>query len=344
MEIELCQFNGGSCQEWDEYVLNAPGSVFGHLSVWKTIIEEAYGQDTIYLMAKEEGRVIGILPLVFMKSLLFGKLMVSLPYLDEAGICANNEMVMTDLLSFARRLAEEKGAEELELRHGKSNSLEMLPYGEKVSLLLPLAESSDLLWKSLDAKVRNQVRKARKSGLTVQWGGEEILDAFYDIFSLNMRDLASPVHSKKLFASILKNLGTDVRLLLVKKGSQPVAGGVCLQFKHRVIMPWASSLREFRALCPNVLLYWEAINWSCEQGYRQFDFGRSTKGGGTYKFKKQWGAYDEELHWQRTHSSSHGAMLRKEDSRYQWGMWIWKNLPLCVTTTFGPWLRGKMSN
>src|SRR2546423_11556021 len=37
---------------------------------------------------------------------------------------------------------------------------------------------ADAYWKSLDAKVRNQVRKAEKSGVTVLWGREERLDEF----------------------------------------------------------------------------------------------------------------------------------------------------------------------
>ena len=100
------------------------------------------------------------------------------------------------------------------------------------------------MWKRLDAKVRNQVRKAMTSGLTPAWCGIEGLDDFYAVFAQNMRDLGSPVHAKRFFAAILEEFAGDARLLLVRDGSQVVAGGVCMVFRDTVLVPWASSLRR----------------------------------------------------------------------------------------------------
>jgi len=65
-----------------------------------------------------------------------------------------------------------------------------------------------------------------------------------------------------------------------------------LSFRDALIVLWASSYREYFSLCPNNLLYWEMIRWGCEQGYRRFDFGRSSPQSGTYHFKKQWGTIE----------------------------------------------------
>ena len=63
-------------------------------------------------------------------------------------------------------------------------------------------------------------------------------------------------------------------------------------------IPWASSIRDFNPLCPNHLLYWHAMETAVAEGVDVFDFGRSTPGEGTFKFKEQWGAEPVPLHWE----------------------------------------------
>src|SRR5262249_44811223 len=152
----------------------------------------------------------------------------------------------------------------------------------KVNLVLPLPGSSDDLWRQLSGKVRNQVRKAEKSGLTVELGGSEKLEEFYGPFAVNMRDLGSPVHSLTFFEKIFESFGSSARVVLVRKSDCTVGGLIALKFKDTLAVPWASSLRQYLALCPNVLLYWETLRAACAEGFTRFDFGRSTRDSGTY--------------------------------------------------------------
>jgi serine/alanine adding enzyme len=201
------------------------------------------------------------------------------------------------------------------------------------------------MWARLDSKVRNQVRKALKSGLTVAWRGPEALDAFYDLFATNMRDLGSPVHGRRFFAALLTEFRTSARLILVRDGDETVGGGVCLAFRDTVIVPWAATRRDYRPKCPGNLLYWEAIRWSCEAGFRRFDFGRSSPGSGTYLFKKQWGAVESPLFWecfQRTGGRS--DLVQSAGDQHAWLIKAWTRLPVAVTTLIGPPLRGRLSN
>ena len=212
-------------------------------------------------------------------------------------------------------------------------------------MILDLTNNPDELWKRFDAKLRNQVRKALKSGLTASWSGKEGLSDFYEVFAANMRDLGSPVHSRKFFAAIMEEFADSAKFMLVRKGDQVIGGAACFFFKGNLIVPWASSLREYFSLCPNNLLYWEMIRWGCENGYRRFDFGRSSPGSGTYYFKKQWGAIEEPLHWQCvSRKKGQAAMPHADDSKYQWIIRTWSRLPLSFTKVVGPLVRGQVSS
>jgi len=309
------------------------------------VMERAYGHRTFYFQAHEDGETRGILPLILIRSALFGKSLVSLPFLDDGGICAMDTETSTILYQEAVRLYHDCKADCLELRNRWPSAIQLPSHGSKVTLRLNLVDNADQMWTHFDAKLRNQIRKSLKSGMTATWTGVDGLSDFYDVFATNMRDLGSPVHSRGFFAAILNEFPDSARLILVHKGSQAIGGGLCLWFKDTFFMPWASSNRKFSSLCPNNLLYWRVIQWGCEKGHRVFDFGRSSRRSGTYKFKKQWGAIEEPLYWQYLNKNGRLMVnLQPDNNHYQWVIQTWKHLPLTITNFLGPFLRKQISN
>src|SRR5439155_8034263 len=220
------------------------------------VIERSYGHRALYLWAREDGEIKGILPLIRMRRFLLRRSLVSLPFLDDGGICATDEPSRAQLYEAALRLFEEQKADVLDLRHRYGNSLDIPRLGSKVILILALADHPDAMWQRFDAKLRNQIRKAVKSGLAAAWNGREGLSDFYEVFAANMRDLGSPVHSRQFFAAILDEFAESAKLMLVRKGNQTIGGAVCLSFRDTLLVPWASSQRAYFSLCPNNLLYW----------------------------------------------------------------------------------------
>ena len=330
---------------WDDYVYLCPEAGHCHLSGWRRVIERSYGHEALYLWAQENGETKGILPLIRMRDFRQRRLLVSLPFLDDGGICATDEQSLAQLYEAAFWLFEGQQADILDLRHRYSNSLDMPLIGSKVILLLELADNPDTMWKRFNPKLRNQIRKAMKSGLTATWCGIEGLADFYTVFAANMHALGSPVHSRQFFATILEEFPTSAKLMLVRQGQQTIGGAMCLSFRDSLIVPWASSSRQYLSLCPNNLLYWEMIQWGCEHGYRYFDFGRSSPKSGTYDFKKQWGTIEKPLHWQSlSRKPGQAAMLHKDDTKHQRLIQTWRHLPLPLTKIIGPWLRGRVSN
>jgi FemAB-related protein (PEP-CTERM system-associated) len=281
--------------------------------------------------------VTGVLPLVEVRSPIFGRALTSLPYVNYGGVLARTQAGADALLAEARRIAKARRLTYVLLRH-RRRVFEVLPVrAHKVTMLLPLNSDPEVMWTGLDRKVRNQVRKAEKSGLSVAVGGPDLLDDFYTIFARNMRDLGTPVYGRRLFKDVLEAFPRDARLHVVRLNGKAIAGALSYSYRDTIEVPSASSLREHRALCPNHLMYWEIIKQAAIDGRRVFDFGRSTPQDGTYQFKEQWGASPEPLHWE--YAMLKGAAVPSDDrheAKFQASIALWKRLPLGLATWVGP--------
>ena len=121
---------------------------------------------------------------------------------------------------------------------------------------------------------------------------------------------------------------------------------MAIRYADVVTVPWASTLRSERRRCPNNMIYWEALRWAIEKGAREFDFGRSPQGSGTYKFKKGWGATERPLNWARLEST--GSFLAMggvdENSALKKFSEYWTRLPLGLTGWLGPRIRRFISH
>lgn len=325
--------------QWDAFVLASNYSSCYHQSGWKEVIEKTFGHRTFYLLSQDESRNInGILPLAQLKSFLFGNFLVSLPYFNYGGACVSNQKVLDSLLSEAVHLAGETNAEHIELRHMEPIYPNLPVKFNKVSMWLQLPKDSQTLFKSFPAKLRSQIRRAKKEDMVAAIGGLDMLDHFYAVFSQNMRDLGTPVYPKSFFRNILQIFPdtTWIGAVFTKDGL-PVASGLLVGFKDHLEIPWASSLRGYNALSPNMLLYWSVLEFACERGFRVFDFGRSTPGEGTYRFKAQWGTKPAQLYWHYWLKTGRSMPeLNPHNQKYQLAIRFWKKLPVPLTCMLGP--------
>jgi FemAB-related protein (PEP-CTERM system-associated) len=305
---------------------------------WLSVLREGLGHTPYCLEAVEGGQTRGVLPLAFVKSWLFGRFLVSLPYLNTGGVVAESDSTARLLVVEAVRLADRLRVKYLELRH--EQVLDDPAFTDrvngKVHMRLALPSSVGKLWDVFDSSVRNQVRKGQQNELTAVWGGEELLPEFYAVFSRNMRDLGTPVYGRRLFRAILRQFPDKAELCVVHAGKQAIAGGLLLHGKDVTEVPSASSLKAFNKTNANMLLYWNLLQRAVERGQSVFDFGRSTPGSGTYKFKKQWGAQPEPAEWQYYRRCGAVSDARPDNPRYGRLIRLWKKLPLWLTRLLGP--------
>jgi FemAB-related protein (PEP-CTERM system-associated) len=333
-------------KSWDRFVESHPRGTVGHLSAWGTIAREAYGHECAYLVADEGGEIAGVLPLVRISSRLFGRRLVSMPFLDYGGVLADADRgVDAALVDEALRLCRERGAHGLGLRQFHPEALPYPTTNDRVTMLLELT-TEDVMWKGLPSERRNRIRKGERLGLTAAWVGGEGLEDFYRVYAVNMRDLGSPVHSRGFFQAMLAALPGTARTLLVRdRDGRTVGAAVCLFFRDTIMVPWVSSLRQAFALCPNFVLYWEVIRSGCRGGYRVLDLGRSFRRAGTFEFKRQWGARPHPLPWIFLDSRPGIAPpVDRDASRFDLLIRAWKWLPMPAANLLGPWIRRQVPN
>ncbi len=279
----------------------------------KEAVQYAYRFKGYYLLAELNGGIKGILPLIYHKLPLKKGELISLPYCDTGGPLTDTIEISHSLIEKALELAKNINATRVIIR--AASRIGDLPNEntrnrQKVRMTLNLPENSEVLLKSFKSKLRSQVRKPIRDGLKTKIGGKELIDEFYPMFSENMRDLGSPVHSKKWLKSILSFIGKQARVGLVcLPDGSPAAGGVILCHPRTVSIPWASSLRRYNRWNPNMLLYWSFLKFAADNGHEIFDFGRSTSGEGTYHFKRQWGAEPSALHWAKFKTDINGTLM-----------------------------------
>jgi serine/alanine adding enzyme len=323
-------------EEWTAYVSSHPQATAYHDWRWRTVFKRAFGYDSVHLAVRRGGRIVGVLPAVVLDSWLFGRALISLPFVNYGGVLADDPLAERALLEAAVASARKARCRHVELRHFGQHFPDLPCKRHKVTMKLALRPSA-ALWDSLDRKVRNQVRKAQKSGLAYRGGGADLLGEFYAVFARNMRDLGTPVYAREFFEQILAAFPERARIHVVSHGSTPIAAGLTLQTGTTVEIPWASSVRDFNTLCPNQLLYWSMLEGAAAGGSTTFDFGRSTPNEGTYRFKEQWGAEPVPLCWEyRLLSGGELPDTGPTNPKFKLAVALWKKLPLGVANWMGP--------
>jgi FemAB-related protein (PEP-CTERM system-associated) len=345
--------------DWDAFVAEASGATVMHLHGWKDVMERSYGHPTTLLAAAEGGALRAVLPLTLVRSPLLGASLVSMPFMDYGGVCGDTA-AERPLVDAATRLAREDAAE-LVLRYLRRPDLDMPCSLEKVTMHLELGTSEDALWKRLPSERRNRIRKGQKSGLVASVHDGSVLPEFYEVFATNMRDLGSPVHSRRFFREVMAALGPAARILLVRHEGRPVGAGLMLLFRGTISIPWVSSLRAFFKKSPNAVLYWEAMRYGISEGHRVLDLGRSSWNSGTFEAKRQWGASPVQLYWHHTRGSDEANVGAERSSAWRrlmglpagaklqsglstWPVRVWQHLPIVVANAVGPWLRRGIPN
>lgn len=331
--LSVTRFDGEP-EEWDRFVTGRLESTFCHLAGWRPVMEEVLGHETVYLVARdEEGGWHGVLPLVHVTSALFGDYLLSMPFLNYGGPLGSPPARLA-LLRAARDEARERGVDLLEIRTRDPMDSPLQVSNRKITVVLDLPDDVEELWMGhLRGKVRTMVRRPRKEGMEVRFGLDQ-LDAFYGVFSVNMRDLGTPVLPRRFFEALVEHLGTRVRVGVVYDAEgKAVAAGFGFVWMGEFEMTWAGSLKEYQRFTVNELLYWSFMEMLIGEGATRFNFGRCSPGSGTHRWKQKWEGRDVPLPWLQWIPA---ATPSPERPLYKAATWVWSHLPLAVTQRVGP--------
>jgi FemAB-related protein (PEP-CTERM system-associated) len=324
---------------WNEYVESNPAASIYHRAEWQALIQDTFKHVGYYLYARNNNhQIIGILPMIRMKSRMFGDFMVSMPYFNYGGAIADNPLIEQSLIQAANAIAEDAGVSHIEYRDDIPRE-ELPAKTEKVNMILDLPDNTDKLWNTFTSKLRSQIRRPQRENVEILWGGEECLDDFYRVFARNMRDLGTPVYAKHFFLRILQYFQEHSKIVVLRMQHRPVAAAFLIGHKQTLEIPWASTIREVNHLSINMLLYWEVLKYAIDNNYRYFDFGRSSKESGTFRFKQQWGAKPKQLFWHYWLADDvQMPKLSPDNPKFKLAINIWKRLPVRLTRFLGPYI------
>lgn len=216
-------------QCWDDYLVTHPQATFFHRIGWKDVVERAFGHDTYYLYASGRDGIVGILPLVHVNSVLFGNSLISTPFCVYGGILADSSAISNLLREKASLLAEELGVDALELRNIERSDSCWVKKDLYVTFRKALPEDTEAVLSFIPNKQRAVVRKAIKMDLTADegWHGHRM----YDVYAESLRDLGTPVFSRRYFNILREVFGEDCRSLMVQHEGQDIAGVLSFYFK-----------------------------------------------------------------------------------------------------------------
>lgn len=330
-------FEPSVVSRWDEFVFRHPRASFFHRAGWKNVVEKTCGYEPLYFYCERDGKISGIAPFFKISNWLVGSCIVSLPLAAYGGICAEDEESERILLDHVKGLAESQRVEYLELRHRDGGLLDTFHANQLyVTFNTSLSADADAMKKRLPKDTRYMVRKAEKAGLRMEKGTENLRD-FYQLFAQSMQRLGTPVFPLSLFQNLLDEFPQDTQLALVYNGEQLVTGVLSFFFRDTILPYYAGASPDATRLAANNFMYWELMKWAGESGFRQFDFGRSKKGTGSFAFKSQWNMNIEALDYQvylvKRKTVPNFSPL---NPKFQMAIRMWKRLPLPLTTWLGP--------
>ncbi|MCI0337024.1 MAG: FemAB family PEP-CTERM system-associated protein [Acidobacteria bacterium] len=343
--ITINYYSEADAARWDRYVKRAPAATFCHQSGWMDVVERTWHYRSLSLFAERKEEIIGVLPLFHVKSRWFGSMLVSTPNAVYGGAVADDAGISRALVLAAQELALELDVDYLELRDTGLTE-DKLP-DEKfrrrdlyVTFEHPIdsdEEGQESLMKSFPRDIRRMIRQGAKHGLSSEFGREELLDDFYDVYAVSVRNLGTPVYPKRLFAEFLRRFPNECDILVIRQAKRIAGGVMSFYFRDTVLPYFGGAYPEFYRTGVNNYMYWELMRSAATRGYRVFDFGRSKRGTGAYEFKRGWGMTERSLPYKyflvRT-----GEMpnLNPTNPKFKLMIEAWKRLPLGVTKLIGP--------
>ena len=327
---------------WDGFVADHPDGTFFHRAGWRRAIEQAFGHRAHYLLTERDGAITGVLPLVNVRSLLFGNTLISVPFCVYGGPLAADRESFAALVDAATALLGSSGASALEFRplaEPPPGWLDEAAWTVRDDLYVtfrkPIEADDEANLKAIPRKQRAVVRKGIERGLTASVGRDT--DGLHRIYAESVRNLGTPVFSRRYFRILADIFGADMDVLTVRDGTTDVAAVMNFYWRDEVLPYYGGGTAAARQCHANDYMYWAVMRHAAARGCRLFDFGRSKAGTGSFAFKKNWGFVPAPLRYR--FRLAPGASVPDHNPlnpKYRLFIAAWKRLPLPVANLLGP--------
>jgi FemAB-related protein (PEP-CTERM system-associated) len=343
MAVTCRELDAAAAPAWDRFVQAHPQATFFHLAAWADVLRHAFGQTPRFLLAEQDGAICGVLPLVHMRSLLFGNTLVSTPFCVYGGPLVGDAEIAEALLRRAAELLASSRATALELR--LLDQPESLLGGGwvgrddlYVTFRRPIAASDDANLKAIPRKQRAMVRKGIEAGLTDQ--ADHDVDRLHGIYAESVRNLGTPVFPRRYFRLLRERFADALDVVTVRDpGGAAIASVLNFYWRDTVLPYYGGGTAAARAAHANDFMYWAVMRRAAARGCRLFDFGRSKIGTGAFAFKRNWGFEPMPLRLRYRLRPGHAIPDHNPlNPKYRLFIAGWKRLPLAVANRLGPFV------
>lgn len=288
---------------WDALLWTHPQATFFHSAAWAKALREAYGFECRYLVATQGGELRGLLPLMEARSWLRGARGVGLPFTDECAPLVTPGCPIDVLLEAAQQEGQARGWKHLEIRGG-NELFERVP--ESVSFyghVLGVSARPEDAFLKFDPSVQRAIRKAERSGVTVEFGSDlPAVRAYYDLHCRTRTRLGAPPQPARFFEAVAGNILQKGHgfVALARHEGRAVAGAVFFRFARQALYKFSASDERFQELRGPNLVVWHSLRRLMDAGVMQLDFGKTSLANeGLRRFKRQWGAEERVIRYAR---------------------------------------------
>ena len=290
MQVKI--INPVEFSRWDRQIKKLKGSTIFHTAAWARVLHESYGFCPAYFTIPQNDKVIGCLPIQGIKSFITGRRGISLPFTD---ICCplfetneQFEMAWKKVIDYGKN----SKWKHIELR-GEHTAYSTEPSSDSYYIhQIDLNYDNVQLMKLLRNSTKRNIKKAERSGVIIHKSDSlESIKAFYRLNCLARKKHGLPPQPIKFFLKLHQYI-IAAKMGFVSLGliqNKVIAAAIFFQFRDKVIYKYGASNYKYQNLRANNLLIWDAIVTAINNGYRQFDFGRTEPGNkGLLQFKRGW--------------------------------------------------------
>ena len=337
-DVTVKPLTGSDHARWDAFVTATPGGTFCHRAGWKPVVEKAFGHKTHFVYAERDGTITGVLPLTEIRSRLFGHSLVSNAFQVYGGPVATDDHSRDALVAYATGLLAETKADHLEFRSEDAGTPGWLVKDDLyVTFRREISADHEKNLNAIPRKQRAVVRKGIANELTTRAGHD--WRTLHRVYGESVRNLGTPVFSRKYFQILCEEFGEDAEILVVEDKGTPIAAVLSFYFRDQVLPYYGGGTPAARSRAGNDIMYWEVMKRAADRGCRLFDFGRSKAGTGAYSFKKNWGFNPTPLNYEfKLRVGDTIPDVNPLNPKYRLMIETWKRLPLPDANLLGPML------
>lgn len=323
---------------WEAFVLASPEATFFHRPGWQRVMQQVFRLETYFLYALAEGRIQGVLPLAHVKSWLFGRSLVALPFAVYGGVVADSAQVADALEFEAQKIAKQLAVAHLECRNVSLRHVDWPAQDLYVTFRKEIFSDEDANMLAIPRKQRAMVRKGIKNGLRSTLDANA--DNFFALYADNVHRHGTPAMPKRYFQALMSEFGQDCEILtVVAPDGSPLSSVLSFYFRDEVLPYYAGDDESARNLAANDFKYWELMRRACQRGLKVFDYGRSKQGTGSYAFKKNWGFEPTALHYEYClYTRSSVPQNNPSNAKFKLLIATWRRMPLRMANWLGPFV------